>query len=278
MHSFGRPIPADSNRGIMAKKAGSEQAAQQGRAAGEEGVPAGRQRTTSTGCWNSSRSSRTARAPPTAAWAELVATYVKSKHLHGPGFRDDQPLEKLGDSDPEALWLDAGALRRHAGQVRPRPHRPGAKANSCPRSRTTEPHGDTTEQQNENVVPYPQPREVEERAGDAAYDSSRRTSSRRSGAGTMSSRRGSRAACSRSSSSTRSIHDPACGWGTIMTRSAHCWLCGNRSRHRRPQAPPARHGFLQARLPDVARPHPGRSSSRTRRSIMCRSSASTRSI
>lgn len=97
--------------------------------------------------------------------AELVSTYVKSKHLHAGAFRVVNRWKKLGDRDPEALWLELAhvddmrakcgldRIAQSQGQLLPAI------------SDDLEPHGDTTEQQNENVVPWG-PRDVEEQAGE----------------------------------------------------------------------------------------------------------------
>jgi hypothetical protein len=102
--------------------------------------------------------------------AELISTYVKSKHLHAGAFRTINRWKKLGDRDPQALWLElahiddmrekAGLDRiaKAQGQLLP------AIADEGEYETKAEPQ-DVTE--NENVVNYPQPREVEEKAGAA---------------------------------------------------------------------------------------------------------------
>ncbi len=97
---------------------------------------------------------------------ELVRDYVKKKHLHAGAFRIINRWKRLGQRDPAALWLELAhiddmrekanldRLAKEQGQLLPAIADEGEARG-----------GDDA---SENVVNYPQPREVEERAGDAA--------------------------------------------------------------------------------------------------------------
>lgn len=102
----------------------------------------------------------------TGSMGELVREYADKKHLHTGAFAIIKRLHRLGNKDRGKLWLllahfdDMRAksgldrLAQEQGQLLPAIAEEGQPAEA-------EPEG-------ENVVSYPQPREVEERAGDAA--------------------------------------------------------------------------------------------------------------
>jgi hypothetical protein len=100
----------------------------------------------------------------TGSMGELVKSYVQKKHLHAGAFRFINRLYKIGERDPQALWLFLAHfddMRTKSGLDRI------AKAQGQLLPAIDE---DTSDEVNEdnNVVDYPQPREVEERAGDVA--------------------------------------------------------------------------------------------------------------
>lgn len=96
---------------------------------------------------------------------ELISNYVKSKHLHAGAFRTINRWKKLGARDPQALWLELAHIddmREKAGIDRIAK----AQGQLLP-AIADEEEQETESDESENVVNYPQPREVEEKAGAA---------------------------------------------------------------------------------------------------------------
>lgn len=91
---------------------------------------------------------------------ELVRDYVKKKHLHAGAFRIINRWKRLGQRDPQALWLELA----HIDDMREKANLDKlAKAQGQLLPAIDEEQQDTTE--DANVVNYP--REVEEQAGAA---------------------------------------------------------------------------------------------------------------
>ena len=100
----------------------------------------------------------------TGNMGELVREAVEGQHLHGPAFGIIKRLHRLGSKDPGKLWL----LLAHFDDMRAKSGLDRlAKEQGQLLPAIADEGQDLTEQQNENVVPW-EPREVEERAGDAA--------------------------------------------------------------------------------------------------------------
>lgn len=95
---------------------------------------------------------------------EMIGEAVKKKHLHSGAFSLINRLWRMGGRDPQALWLMLAHfddMREKCGLDRI------AKAQGQLLPAINEDEGEEAPKA-ENVVDYPQPREVEERAGDAA--------------------------------------------------------------------------------------------------------------
>jgi hypothetical protein len=94
--------------------------------------------------------------------SELIGTYVTKKHLHAGAFRSISRLWKLGQDDPQKLWLELAHfddMREKAGLDRMAKEQ-GQLLPAIEDGEESKP------EKAEKVVSYP--REVEERAGDAA--------------------------------------------------------------------------------------------------------------
>jgi hypothetical protein len=116
----------------------------------------------------------------TGALGELIKDYVQKKHLHAGAFRIVNRWKKMGDDDPQKLWLELAhvddmreksgldRIAKAQGQLLPAiADEPQKRAEPEP----TEPEIDdepeaASEPKEDRVMNYP--REVEERAGDAA--------------------------------------------------------------------------------------------------------------
>jgi hypothetical protein len=104
----------------------------------------------------------------TGSMGELIRDYADKKHLHTGAFSIIKRLHRLGNKDRGKLWLmlahfddmreksGLDRLAQEQGQLLPAI----AEANAE--------EGTEAEAGPENVTSFPQPREVEERAGDAA--------------------------------------------------------------------------------------------------------------
>jgi hypothetical protein len=109
--------------------------------------------------------------------SDLIAEYVKSKHLHAGAFRTIARWAKLGEDDPQKLWLElahiddmrekAGIDRmaKAQGQLLPAiaDEVEDAKEADEPQEPDDEAEAEPKDEKTRNY-----PREVEERAGDAA--------------------------------------------------------------------------------------------------------------
>src|SRR5262245_16441633 len=106
----------------------------------------------------------------TGSMGELVREYADKKHLHTGAFSIIKRLHRLGNKDRGKLWL----LLAHFDDMREKSgldRLAQEQGQLLPAIAEGETSVDEVLQDTEaadNVVDYPQPREVEERAGDAA--------------------------------------------------------------------------------------------------------------
>ncbi len=112
----------------------------------------------------------------TGALGELIKDYVQKKHLHAGAFKIVNRWKKLGDDDPQKLWLElahvddmrakAGIDRiaKAQGQLLPAI---ADEVNVAEKQHEKEEPEDEDRSENPEPVNYP-PREVAEHAGEAA--------------------------------------------------------------------------------------------------------------
>jgi hypothetical protein len=110
--------------------------------------------------------------------SQLIAEYVKTKHLHAGAFRIVSHWAKLGEDDPQKLWLElahvddmrekAGIdrLAEVQGQLLPAIADEAEKVAKPAESAEPDEVDDEPDKPQENAATFP--REVQERAGDAA--------------------------------------------------------------------------------------------------------------
>ena len=107
----------------------------------------------------------------TGSMGELVREYADKKHLHTGAFAIIKRLHRLGNKDRGKLWLLLAHLddmRAKSGLDRLAQEQGQLLPAISEEEQPPEPEGEQpTEPEGENVVTYPQPREVEEKAGAA---------------------------------------------------------------------------------------------------------------
>jgi hypothetical protein len=115
----------------------------------------------------------------TGALGELIKDYVQKKHLHAGAFRIVNRWKKMGDDDPQKLWLElanvddmrekAGLDRiaKAQGQLLPA-IADEAKTDEAKTDEEKKPDEPAEENQPPEARVTTYPREVQEQAGDAA--------------------------------------------------------------------------------------------------------------